>query len=178
MKKLGFTLMEVNLAVFIMAVGVLAMVGLYPLGFRESQQSQDDVAGAILADAVLNPIVSALSSTNITWQTWNSICGGQGKSIPEKGWKKFCKDENSYLPGGSIDGNDVINRVKGAYSGGGQFNFPTSGGSDANGLYYALVMTQTDVNTIRIGFRASRRKGQLFVQPFYYTEVHFQGFKE
>jgi Tfp pilus assembly protein PilV len=35
--RLGFTLMEVNLAVFIMAVGVLAMVSLYPLAFRESQ---------------------------------------------------------------------------------------------------------------------------------------------
>ncbi|MGN0852853.1 MAG: prepilin-type N-terminal cleavage/methylation domain-containing protein [Kiritimatiellia bacterium] len=178
MKKRGFTLMEVNLAVFIMAVGVLAMVGLYPLGFRESQQSQDDVAGAILADAVLNPIVAALSSTNVTWQAWNNVCGGQGKSVPANGWKAFCKDDTSYVPGGTIDGNAVISRVKSAYSGGGSFDFPTSGSSAANGLFYALVMTQTDVNTIRVSFRATRRKGQLFVQPFYYTEVHFQGFKE
>lgn len=178
MKKRGFTLMEVNLAVFIMAVGVLAMVGLYPLGFRESQQAQDDVAGAILADAVLNPIVAALSSTNITWQTWNNICGGQGKSVPTKGWKAFCTDENSYIPGGNITGNEVIGRVRNAYSGGGQFDFPQSGTTAANGLFYGLVATQTDVNTIRIGFRAARRKSQLFVQPFYYTEVHFQGFKE
>ena len=35
--KFGFTLMEVNLAIFIMAVAILGMVALYPLGFRESQ---------------------------------------------------------------------------------------------------------------------------------------------
>ena len=42
----GFTLMEVNLAIFIMAVAVLGMVALYPLGFRESEQSRDDVVAA------------------------------------------------------------------------------------------------------------------------------------
>ena len=33
----AFTLMEVNLAIFIMAAGVLGMVSLYSLGFRESR---------------------------------------------------------------------------------------------------------------------------------------------
>ena len=32
LRKLGFTLMEVNLAIFIMGAGVLAMVSLYPIG--------------------------------------------------------------------------------------------------------------------------------------------------
>lgn len=35
--RMGFTLMEVNLAIFIMAVGLLAMVAVYPLAYRESQ---------------------------------------------------------------------------------------------------------------------------------------------
>lgn len=170
--------MEVNLAVFIMAVGVLAMVGLYPLGFRESQQSLDDVAGAILADAVLNPLVAALSSTNMSWQTWNNICGGQGKTVPSSGWKAFCTDSDSYIPGNNLNGKDVISKIQSAYSGQGSFDIPESGSSAANGLYYALVAKQTEANTIQLSFRASRRKGQLFVQPFYFTEVHFQGFKE
>ena len=63
----GFTLMEVNLAIFIMAVGVLSMVSLYPLGYRESQQARDDVVAAAMADTVLNGLSAALSCTNIPW---------------------------------------------------------------------------------------------------------------
>ena len=38
--------MEVNLAIFIMAVGLLAMVALYPLAYRENRQSKDDGGGS------------------------------------------------------------------------------------------------------------------------------------
>ena len=68
--RAAFTLMEVNLAIFIMAVGVLAMTALYPLGFRESEQSRDDVRAAIVADEVLGKLSAALSSRNITWAKW------------------------------------------------------------------------------------------------------------
>lgn len=192
--KLGFTLMEVNLAVFIMAVGVLAMVGLYPLGFRESQQSEDDVASAVLADAVLNPLVQALSSPYMEWNDFKGVCGGQGRSVPSDGWRAFCDDK--YRPTGSLNGNEVINKIRSAYNSAksnsskgktqsgntfaenGQFpSIPSSGSSDANGLHYALVATQTGIGTIQLSFRATRRKSQLFSQPFYFTEVHFQGSK-
>lgn len=192
-RKLGFTLMEVNLAVFIMAVGVLAMVGLYPLGFRESQQSEDDVASAILADAVLNPLVQALSSPYMSWSDWNNVCSGQGMSVPVGGWGAFC-DEKYRRTGKNLDGDDVIKAVKAAYdkakgnSAGsstasghtfaenGDFpSLPVSGSSDANGLHYVLVATQTGIGTIQLSFRATRRKNQIFSQPLYFTEVHFQG---
>ena len=58
--RAAFTLMEVNLAIFIMAVGVLAMTSLYPLGFRESQQARDDVRAAVVADDVLGQLTAAL----------------------------------------------------------------------------------------------------------------------
>ena len=50
--KRAFTLIEVNLAIFIMAGGVLAMISLYSLGFRESRQSKEDLASATFADMV------------------------------------------------------------------------------------------------------------------------------
>ena len=59
-RKRGFTLMEVNLAIFIMATGVLAMVSLYPLGYRENQQSRDDVWAACEADRIFNQLHAAL----------------------------------------------------------------------------------------------------------------------
>ena len=100
--KRAFTLMEVNLAVFIMATGVLAMVSLYPLGFRENEQSVEDVAGAALADEFLNPIVAALSSTNITWQAWKGLC--DGGSLPKKGWESYYVGESFRNPPASASG--------------------------------------------------------------------------
>ena len=74
--RAAFTLMEVNLAIFIMAVGVLAMTSLYPLGFRENQQARDDVRAAIVADEVLGQLTAALSSRNITWSQWRNAVEG------------------------------------------------------------------------------------------------------
>ena len=57
----GFTLVEVCLAIAVMAVGVLSMCGLYTLGYRENRQSVEDVAAAGYADAYLAPLVQGLS---------------------------------------------------------------------------------------------------------------------
>ena len=54
MKK-AFTLIEVNLAIMVMAVGVLGIISLYAFGFREERQSREDVASAAYADAVMAP---------------------------------------------------------------------------------------------------------------------------
>lgn len=86
MFKRAFTLIEVNLAIFIMAGGVLAMISLYSLGFRESRQSKEDLASATFADMVLNPLVVALSSTNLTWSTWKQIQGKFDKIESESGY--------------------------------------------------------------------------------------------
>lgn len=56
----AFTLMEVNLAILVMAGGILSVVGLYSLGFRENRQSAEDVAVAAYADAVISPLVRAI----------------------------------------------------------------------------------------------------------------------
>ena len=71
--KKAFTLIEVNLAIFIMAGGVLAMISLYSLGFRESRQSREDVESSAMADAILNPLVVALSSRDLTWSQWKGL---------------------------------------------------------------------------------------------------------
>ena len=84
MKK-AFTLMEVNLAILIMAGGVLSILGLYSLGYRENRQSREDVASAAYADAVMSPLVMALSATNLKWSTFRNI-----QSRPsEEGWSDY-----------------------------------------------------------------------------------------
>ena len=85
------------------------MISLYSLGFRESRQSREDVTAAAFADLVLNPLVTALSSTNITWTAWKSIsfdnidsADGDGKVqvLPRKsgegsGWFAYIKLEGT-----------------------------------------------------------------------------------
>ena len=193
--RLGFTLMEVNLAVFIMAVAVLGMVALYPLGFRESQQSRDDVVEAVLAEGILNPIVATLSSTNLTWSAWQGFLGS-GTLFPNNGWMAYCGNENSLTPKSRSEINGVTEQVLGKLPSG-----SFSSAADARkilarcnnlGIACALVASYgesptygngagangfsiTDRTRIVLTLRLARRAGQLFGQPAFYTEVHFQG---
>ena len=193
--RLGFTLMEVNLAVFIMAVAVLGMVALYPLGFRESQQSRDDVVEAVLAEGILNPIVATLSATNLTWSAWEGFLGSDAL-YPNNGWLAYCGNEQSLTPKGRAEINGVTGGVLGRLPSG---NFSTAGDArsilskcDSLGIACALVASYgetptygngsgangfsiTDRTRIVLTLRLARRAGQLFGQPAFYTEVHFQG---
>lgn len=69
----GFSLMEVNMAVFVVAIGILSMVALFPLGLRESTQGRADLRQSMFADFVLNQAVAYASQTNITWSEWVKV---------------------------------------------------------------------------------------------------------
>ena len=198
--KSGFTLMEVNLAIFIMAVGVLAMVSLYPLAFRESQQSSDDVASAALADGVLSPLSAALSSTNTTWSRWENLIGGNdiNAALPAaNGWLAYCRGGGgSYMPFSKSQlrttASGVIGTICSKLSLPGNEN-PSSAITSIIGDFennhgivpvivasYGTIKDQNgglrqDKSRIILCMRAVRRPFTLFSQPIYYTEVHFQG---
>ena len=188
----AFTLMEVNLAIFIMASGILAMVSLYSLGMRESRQSTEDVAAAGYADAVFAPLVAKLSATNLTWQGWTSIGSapsGEGSKVcdavsPSGGWGAYVQKVGSNAsglfrvtvnPGPNGNVNKVFSDVRGAAVASGTENisiaWPTALPDD---YVYGLVATRKG-SVISLAFRAARRKNGLMSQPVYYTEVHFQG---
>ena len=76
--KRAFTLIEVNLAIMVMAVGVLGIISLYALGYREERQSREDVASASYADAVMGPLVTALTATNVKWSVFRKIDDAPG----------------------------------------------------------------------------------------------------
>ena len=193
----AFTLIEVNLAIFIMAGGVLAMISLYSLGFRESRQSREDVASAALADSVLNPLVVALSSRDLTWSQWRSlpfkrlnsgVNAGDGSSatvqvMPAKGWLDYFETRGSgrsktyYVP------SDPLNKAKRVYSDlvsadRSNWNLPSSP-TLPDGMTYALVASRESENSpiITLAVRCVRRslRNTLMAQPVFSTEVHFQG---
>jgi len=194
MMRKAFTLIEVNLAIFIMAGGVLAMVSLYSLGMRESRQSTEDVAVAGYADAVFAPLVAKLSATNMTWRGWTSIgstpSAGEGTKVCDglsqggKGWSAYVQKVGSDSSGlyrinvqkganGYVQ--DVFTAVNSAQVVSGtqspSITWPTALPND---YYYGLVATRRG-SIISLSFRASHRQNGLMSNPVYYTEVHFQG---
>ena len=206
-RRSGFTLMEVNLAIFIMAVAVLGMVALYPLGFRENQHSRDDIVAAAVAEGVLNPLVAALSATNITWKAWMDILGpvkDRSKYVyvyPNNGWMDYCDNKFNPKNKSTINGTakGVIGRLCQAYErcdksgrGGNPASdaqkvlqeskmccalmvttgrIGTCGGGNAMGLEYG----EPDYSRLVLCLRVSRQAQQLFEQPVFYAEVHYQG---
>ena len=180
MRRSGFTLMEVTLAMGIMAVGTLGLVGLYAFGYRENQQSNEDVQAAAVAEYHLNAMVAALSSTNMTWSAWRGI-GAQ----PANGWGFYAGDGT----GSDVPQNDGTGEVnppdKGGCLSAAQNAFDrviaASGFSarfDAQGLAVGIVvMPSGDLRTYSVSVRCGRRAGTLVYQPLYYTEVYFQGLR-
>ena len=196
--KRAFTLIEVNLAIFIMAGGVLAMISLYSLGFRESRQSREDVASAAMADLILNPLVVALSSRELKWSEWKSlpfknlnsgVASGDGANariqvIPDNGWHAYFDTPGSrssrvYFVSSNPEGKagqvyrDLVKADKT-----GKWNLPGSIATP-DGMTYALVASRESEHSpvITLAVRCVRKnlRNTLMAQPVFSTEVHFQG---
>ena len=177
MMKKAFTLIEVNLAMLIMAGGILSIVGLYAFGFRENRQSREDVAATTLADSVISPLVMAISATNLKWSVFR-----QEHYFPsEKAW-------GDYVNSKGVVTADPENRAEGVYSStmswisgaakgplGVKTAFP-SAALNGTGMSCGLVVQHDqDSAVVRISFRATRHPGELLAMPLFYTEVRFQG---
>lgn len=173
MKK-AFTLMEVNLAMLIMAGGILSVVGLYSLGFRENSQSREDVAGAGIAEVAISPLLMTISATNLLWSKFRYV-----QNFPsDAGWGYYLDSEGRVK--GNPDGAGVFDQAMNAYAGcAGPGDSPKIANQIGNALgdleCGLVVMHEEDSPVVRIGFRATRTRGQLMSQPLYYAEVRFQG---
>lgn len=162
MKK-AFTLMEVNLAIGILALGIMSIISLYSFSYREGSQSNEDVAAAAYAEAVLSQLTMALSSTNCIEATrFRSL--KYSEEMNESGWSCYMDGDGRAISSPESLGRAVFDKFMGS-AGGSAFN-------DNNGLKGALVIQHDEGSRIvRIGFRATREARQLFAQPLYYTEV-------
>lgn len=167
----AFTLIEVNLAMLIMAGGILSIVGLYAFGFRENRQSREDVASAAYAESVISPLVAAFSATNLTWESFNST-----PNLPsDEGWFEYFNGDYVVETDPTSMARSVFTRAMGCARGSGYVDtsFPSE---SSYGLKPGLVVLHDENSpVIRIGFRATRTIGALMAQPLYYTEVRFQG---
>ena len=169
----AFTLIEVNLAILVMAGGILSIVGLYSLGFRENRQSAEDVASAAYADAVISPLVMALSATNVTWQQFNSI-----QSYPDNtGWAAYFNSDGIVVSDPESTARGVYSHVSGKV--GNPDNILSWPTTSSGGLKAGIVLMRTPGSAVvRIAFRATKLPAMLLASPIYSTEVRFQGIPE
>ena len=179
----AFTLIEVNLAMLIMAGGILSIVGLYALGFRENRQSREDVAATAMADSFISPLVAALSATNVLWSSFRDI-GNYPNSGVERGWGEYFDKKTGIVKDDPTDKartaftSAINDALKGASGYRGDTSFPDNMALTGTGMYPALVILHDeDSAVVRIGFRAVKKTllGQLMSMPLFYTEVRFQG---
>ncbi len=71
MKKDAFSLIEVNMALLVVSLGLAALLGLFPVGLRESNLASADTTQALFATRVLNAI-QANAGTLTTWTAWSN----------------------------------------------------------------------------------------------------------
>ena len=177
MMKKAFTLIEVNLAMLIMAGGILSIVGLYAFGFRENRQSREDVAATALADSVVSPLVMALSATNTTWSSFRRI----GNYPSEYGWKDYFDNDGIVRQDPQSKAQSVFSSVMSSIQHKGSFDgdkaFPSAAMNGTGMSCGLVVLHEEDSAVVRIAFRAvkSDMPGQLLVMPIFFTEVRFQG---
>lgn len=182
MKRSGFSLIEVNMAVFVLAIGVLSMAVLYPLGLRESIQSQADIKQAMFADFILNAAVSAASSTNVSWRDDWAPWAAQNNTVGQD------EDRAFLLPGNNIPGfvRLAVDQAMTDYNGiqlpefklkenktYAMYCFLVQGPSDR---IMGIMVRSLDMDTSNMGDDEKVRR--LEAQPSYYAEARFMGFPD
>ena len=179
--RFGFTLVEVNLAIFVMAVGVLSMCVLYGHGYRENRQSVEDVFATAYADAYLAPLVAALSSPKLKWSDWRKI-GDKASSAatesgidarwPANGWCGYISGSVYHVRSNPKDeASRVFGLVRGKV---GASGVSIGEPSLPDGYQCGLVVTRRG-SVVQLAFRMSRRAQTLLSQPVFVAEVRFQG---
>ncbi len=84
----GFTLVEINLVLLLVGIGLVALLGLFPVGLRQAGLATGDTVQALFADRVLNTL--------------------QARASEITDWAKWVNFNNEVLDGVSIDGKKIV----------------------------------------------------------------------
>ena len=69
-QQAGFSMVEVALAIFVLSIGLLAMLGLFADGLDTNKKTIDDTQCALFADEVLNGFRAAAQTNVANWTTY------------------------------------------------------------------------------------------------------------
>lgn len=143
----GFSLVEVNMAIFVMAIGILSMAVLFPLGLRESNQGLADLKQSSLADYLLNQAVAAAQLPDVKWSEWKkSIDDGNLQPLPD-----FIKKKMDFPQEGE-----------------GEFEIRCYRPAGFSGRRMVFLVQSTEVKNIS-------NYNQYSNNPIYFAEAYFRG---
>lgn len=144
----GFSLVEVNLALLVVGIGLISLLGLFPIGLRQGNMAISDTAQAAFADLALSRLhANALTITN--WTRWSSDDNFTADMLKDTGLEVGGEKKlsNYLVPDGTIRYRLQIANCRGTD--------PT--------LKYAWIQV------------SDRSQGSLTNNPIYYTEFLFRG---
>ena len=170
MLRKAFTLMEVNLAIMVMAGGLLSSVALFSLAYRESSSSNEDVAASAYAEEVLGRLTLALGDTNVTWSAFRNLADN-----PSGGWRAYFDTSTGEVRSGS-EGTamSVYSTLMGIASGSGiPSGWPQR--PDCIGAVGLVATHDENSPVVKIAFRAAAKESKLMSSPLYFIEVLYQG---
>jgi len=170
----AFTLIEVTLALGILGMGVMAFVGLYSFGYREANQSREDVAATAVADYVLGQLVAAASATNVSWEAFRNL-----GDYPAEKWVSYVGNQDRPTGNPTAIAQGAFNGFLGQLGANGMsFQFPgtTFGGEELE--YGLVILHEKDSPIVRFAFRATKQRQMFLMTPLFYTEAMFQGVRK
>jgi hypothetical protein len=80
--------MEVNVALLVLAVGLIGLFSLFPVGLRQSDLATSDTAQAAFAETVFNAM-RANAALTTSWGDWASLTNGQALGVADTGNAAF-----------------------------------------------------------------------------------------
>jgi hypothetical protein len=90
----GFSLIELLLSVFILAIGIISISALFPAGIAQQQQSADDQLGPVIADHALSLLRSRVGQRDFgTYEEFG--IGGAPSNQPERLFAQSIQGGNS-----------------------------------------------------------------------------------
>jgi len=160
-RRCGFSLIEVTIALLVIGFGLIALLGLFPVGLRESGLATADTTQSIFATRVLNAIqANAGEITSLTdWTATNATKFTDGILI--------LLDGETITPGGDILANDTVYTIANACGIDGQVvRFKLNIGfvdGTGNNLRYAAIRVADD------------KHSDIGNNTIYYTEFRYEG---
>lgn len=153
-RRAAFSLIEVNMAILIIAIGMLSLMSLFPLGLRESSLAHGDMLQAATADYILGR-VRAEAQQVTAFSEWRNTDAMRNRLAGE-----FTRSGIGTLPNFPGDGDCMRYRLRIDRSQRQQI-----GGIDTRSDWiYGIAVQSTE-----------RRSGDFVGNTWFYTEVIFHG---
>jgi len=144
----GFSLIEVNIALLVVSIGLAALLGLFPVGMRESMLASSDTTQALFATRILNA-VHANAGAITTWKDW------QDATLKE------------FVAGITVDGQNL--KADGSVQ-----TINKANGIEGNVIRYTLTIGTISANIRYAAIRvADSLHSDITTLPLYYTEFRF-----